>query len=154
MGAVHKISADFYEESFTLIALHSNLEDYAIAYAINRRLKSNFKRSSKDLEILHLGNFSYFEWKDEINDRYWTLISNLSYKEVHLAGIDLFSDEPSYASRHLIPEHKEVDYFLKMEMDGAEGIDEIIKSLFGIPNMSIVYELDAQKLKSKNNLIL
>lgn len=153
MGAVHKISAEFYEESFTLIALQSSLEDYAMVYAINKYLKSNLKRSSKDLDISGLGNFAYYEWKDELNDRYWSLISNASNKEVHLAGIDLFSDEPSFTSNHLIPEHKGVDYFLKMEMDEVEDLDKIVKSLFSIPKMLMVYEIDAQKLKSKKNLI-
>lgn len=153
MGAVHKISANFYEESFNLVALHCSLQDYAITYGINQHLKSNFKRSSKDLEIPTLGTFSYFEWKDEINDRYWTLISNASFKEAHLAGIDLFSDEPSYRSHHLIPEHKEVDFLLKMEMDDFLDVEDIVKKLYNIPKMSMVYELDIQKLKSKNNLI-
>ncbi len=153
MGVVHKISADFYEELYAIIAIHSGLEDYALVYEINRCLKTNFRRSSKDLDLSELGVFTYFEWKDEINERYWTLISNDSHQQVHLTDTDLFSNEPSYGVYRLIPEHKEVDYFLKMESEEGEDLNEIVKSLFGIPKIQMAYELDTQKLKSKNNLI-
>ncbi len=83
-AAVHKITADFYEDSYALIALHSSMEDYAMVYALNLFLKSNFKRSSEDLDISEHISFPIFEWKDDANDRFWTLITNNSLQEANL----------------------------------------------------------------------
>ena len=73
MVSVHKISTDFYEDSFDLIAIHSSLEGYALAYALNLRLKSDFRRCKKDLDISAQIKIPIFEWKDDINDRYFKL---------------------------------------------------------------------------------
>ncbi|WP_298478626.1 IPExxxVDY family protein [uncultured Maribacter sp.] len=153
MVAVHKITGDFFEEAFILIALHSSLPDYNLVYEINNCLKANFKRSRKDLDISNTVSFPFFEWEDEINDRYWTLISNNSKKEESTVSTNLFKDEPAFTTHHLIPEHKEIDYFLKIEEDEAQMVDTILKALVTIPKIITAYEIDAENLKSKNNLI-
>lgn len=150
---MHKISIDFYEDSFTLIALHSSLEDYAMVYAINRCLKSNLKRSRTDLDISHNISFPIFEWKDMVNDRDWTLIVNYSIKEESMAQKGLFQNELSHTTHHLVPEHKEVDYFLKIEHDDMDVGDSIAKSILAIPGVITAYAVEPKKLKSKNNLI-
>ena len=61
MAAVHKISGDFYEEDFTLIALHSTMQDYAVVYALNNVLMSLFVRAPKDLEVSEHMSFPFFE---------------------------------------------------------------------------------------------
>ena len=153
MAAVHKIIGDFYEDSFTLIALHSSLEDYAMVYAINMYLKSSFKRTSKDLEISEHLSFPLFEWQDEQNDRYWTLMTNTSTIKENLVREDLFQNEPSFTKHHLVPEYKEVDYFIKIEHDDDLIDTSLVKTLLTIPKMITAYAVDADKLKSKNNLI-
>ncbi|MGB5554498.1 MAG: IPExxxVDY family protein [Flavobacteriaceae bacterium] len=153
MAAILKISEDFYDDSFALIALHCTLEDYAIVYALNRDLKAGFKRASKDLVLTEPICFPFFEWKDDVNDRYWALIANYSVKEVYSAGEDLFVNEPSYTKHYLLSEYKEVDYFLKIEQDDLDHLDEVLKVLLKMPKIVTAYKLDPQKLKSKNHLI-
>lgn len=153
MVAVHKISADFYEDSFDLIALHSSLEDYAIAYALNLTLKASFRRRRKDLDISTHTTVPIFEWKDDINDRYWTFFPNNCLKEDQTARTDLFSNEPGYSNFTMVPEHKDVDYFLKLEQDEFNDTDELLKSLLAVPQIITAYKIDINKLKSKNNLI-
>ncbi len=51
MATTHRILDDFYEESFSLIAIHCSLEDYALVYALNRYLKTQFRRLRTDLDI-------------------------------------------------------------------------------------------------------
>lgn len=153
MAAVHKITGDFFEDSFTLIALHSSLEDHSMVYAINLGVKSVFKRAKKDLEIDDQSSFPIFEWQDESRDRFWSLIANSSTKKERFIAVDLFQDEPSFTKYHLIPEYKEVDYFIKIEHD--DDLDEaaLVKSLLNIPKLITAYIVDAENLKSKNNLI-
>lgn len=151
--AIHKITDDFYEDSFTLLALHSSMEDYAMVYALNLCLKSNFKRSSKDLDLSEDISFPIFEWRDEQNDSYWTLITNNSTQEEGLVGSDLFANEPSYTKHHLVPEFKDADYLLKIEHDDDSIEERVVKQLQTIPKIITAYILEVDNLKSKNNLI-
>ena len=98
-------------------------------------------------------SFPFFEWQDDKHDRYWTLISNESLKKERLMRDDLFQDEPSYAKRHLIPEYKDVDYFIKIEHDDDLNEALLLKELMTIPKIITAYSLDADILKSRNNLI-
>ncbi|PIF00724.1 MAG: hypothetical protein CR994_05060 [Maribacter sp.] len=153
MATVHKISGDFYEESFTLIALHSSLRDYSIVYALNMVLGSSFVRASKDLELSEYKSFPFFEWQDDQHDRYWTLIANKSIKKELLARDGLFQDDPSFAEHHLVPEYKEVDYFIKIGHDDDLSTSFLVKDLLTVPKIITAYSLDADILKSRNNLI-
>ena len=149
----YKLSEELYTEEFVLIAVHSSLEDHAIVYALNNHLKLKLHRSKYDLELTGIGNFPVFEWKDEINDRFWTLIINNNVKEEQWNEEDLFQNEISHTISHLIPEHKEVDYFLKVEQ-GDECLEfDITKTLLSIPNIITAYIVDTEQLKSKHNLI-
>lgn len=151
--AIHKITEDFDEDYYALIALHSSMPDYAIVYALNLFLKSNFKRSSEDLDISKHVSFPIFEWNDDTNDSFFTLITNNSLKEEDVVRTDLFKDEPSYATYHLLPEHVTVDYLLKIEHDDVALGEDIIKILLTIPKVMTAYRIETSTLKSKNNLI-
>ncbi|MFH6603221.1 IPExxxVDY family protein [Maribacter algicola] len=153
MAAIHKIGEDFFEDSFSLIALHTSLEDYALGYALNKSLKVNFRRTRKDFEIKPSVSFHIFEWRDEVNDSHWSLIANNSVKLVYTSGRDLFGDEPTFAKNYLLPEYKEVDFFIKIEQDYLDGTHLIVKQLLGMPEILTAYRIDVENLKSKNNLI-
>lgn len=154
MMAVHKITDDFYEDSFTLVALRCSMEDYAIVYALNLCLKSNFKRAAKDLDLSEHISFPIFEWRNDRNDSYWTLMTNTSsMHEEKATRSDLFENEPSFIKSYLLPEHKEADYLLKIEHED-DGLEErTMKQLLTIPKIITAYILDVDHLKSKSNLI-
>ncbi|SMG32754.1 IPExxxVDY family protein [Arenibacter troitsensis] len=153
MAAIHKISEDFYEETFTLIALHSSIEDFMLVYALNSCLKTKLKRSVNDLDLSQGGSFPIFDWRDEVNDRYYTFVSNNDVREEVLGIGNLFQDQPTFTKYHLVPEYRDVDYFLKIEHDELDVEDNILKSVLTIPKVITAYLVDATKLKSKNNLI-
>lgn len=153
MVTTHKIFDDFYEETFALLALHCSLDDYAIVYALNNSLKTKLQRSHMDLDMSENFSFPFFEWKDELNHRNWTLITNYSSKEDSLQLKNLFQNETSFTTHHLIPEYKEVDYFLKIEQEDTEVDADLLKSILEIPKIITAYPIDVDKLKSKKNLI-
>lgn len=158
MAAVHKLTEDLYEDSFDLIALHSSLEDFALGYALNLALKSNFKRRRRDLDISDRTKISIFEWKDDLNDRYWTFFTNKAPGQDVVVKNGLFMEEPSYRNHHVLSEYREVDYFLKIEQDGSDSYrraenEKTIAKLLTIPKLITAYTVETQKLKSKNNLI-
>lgn len=153
MAAIHKITGDFYDDSYALIALHSSMKDYTMAYAINLFLKLNFKRSSKDLYLSEIVSFPIFECKDDANDRFWKLITNNCLKKKNLLQTDLFKNEPSYTTHHLLPELASVDYLLKIEHYEEDIEKDVIKTLLTIPKIMTAYRIETNTLKSKNNLI-
>ena len=153
MAAIHKISEDFYEETFTLIALHSSIEDFMLVYALNSCLKTKLKRSVNDLDLSENGSFPVFDWRDEVNDRYYTFVSNNDVREEVLSIANLFQDQPTLTKYHLVPEYRDVDYFLKIEHDELDVEEKILKAVLSIPKVITAYLVDASKLKSKNNLI-
>lgn len=154
MITLHKFSDDFCEENYVLIALHCGLEDYALAYALNMALKINLKRSKTDLDISNKTSFPIYEWKDKLNERYWTLIVNTSVKEEYLEVHDLFSDETSSTVYHVLPEYKDVDYLLKIEQEEDEVDSGMLDSILEIPKIITAYQIETYKLKSKQNLII
>lgn len=155
MATVQKIiSLGSFEEEFTLIALHSPLEDFALTYAINRHLRARFKRFATDLELAKGGHFPVYEWKDDINERNWLLMSNhCSGEPAPSFATDLFGELPSTIVYTLVPEHREVDYLLKLESENLWETPDIVRQLTSIPRVLMAYEVDTERLKSKNNLI-
>ena len=81
--AVHKLLVDdFYDASFSLIAIHCRLEDYRLAYLINQHLNTRLERLRQDLDYKYLdANYSIYAWEDEQHLTTWNLISNVCKKE-------------------------------------------------------------------------
>ncbi|MEX0313400.1 MAG: IPExxxVDY family protein [Allomuricauda sp.] len=152
MLTTHKISADFYDDNFQLIAIHSGLEDYAMGYAINSNCDLHLKRMKSDLQLNQNLSFSVFEWEDGLNDNYWTLVSNKCSVMEIMPPSGLFENRTSIRTDYLIKEKRDVDYFLKV--DNSElPVDQHIKSINRISKVVTAYQVDAQTLKSKRNLI-
>nr|WP_297784250.1 IPExxxVDY family protein [uncultured Allomuricauda sp.] len=153
MLTTHKISADLYDDGFSLIAIHSDMEDYAMTYAINSACGLYLKRMRKDLHLNENMSFSVFDWDDEINDVYWTLISNKCEVEEEIPSEGLFANNMSRRTDHLVKERKEVDYFLKVDATDETMFFQKIKFINLISKVITAYPVDTQNLKSKRNLI-
>jgi hypothetical protein len=153
MVAIHKMLKDSFDDSFFLIAMRTSLEDYALVYALNFSLGTRFKRARTDLDLSFNRSFPIFAWYDGLNDRDWTLLKNISLQESDVKETGLFKDEISFTRHYLVPEHKEADYFLKIENDELDSDDHLVKTILAIPKIMTAYAVDGSKLKSKNNLI-
>lgn len=149
----HRILEDFSEDQFRLFAIHSNVEDFAMAYALNQALKLRLKRAKADYDLNEHTAFPFFEWKDELQDVNWHLLCNASMSSESLAIGDLFPDESAGSRHYLIPEFKDADYVLRTETDTEDKIREINNAILAIPHVITVYEIDTTRLKSKENLI-
>jgi len=160
--AIHKLDiGDFDEIDYCLIAIHTSLEDYRLAYYINQKLHVNLNKSNKEIQITvkegeaHFSRFHYYETKKDIS---WDLIQNK--KEVIVQQNEnnqsLFSNVNIEVATKvfMLPEFKKVDYFLKV--DNSENDLNILKiqnALNTIDNIATIYIIDTNKIKSKNNLI-
>ncbi len=153
MAPLHKMSLDFYEAEFTLIALHTSIEDFALAYWLNTHLKTKFKRQKKDLDLGEDAQFSVFTWLDVKTDSYWSLVSNKHLLVDQQQRDDLFSETPLEKMKLLIAEQPRVDYFLKIEDEGYTNMTKLLGQLKQIPVIVTAFSVDQNQLKSKNNLI-
>lgn len=153
MLTTHKISAELYLESFELIALHSTLVDYSMAYELNFAGKLHLKRSRKDLKLGKGTSFSVFEWIDEVRDNHWALFANQCRTAQNNSKGGLFVEDVAMVTSHLVKERKEVDYFLKIETAQKGLVDKMVQKFNKIPSVVTAYRIDADTLKSKKNLI-
>jgi len=159
--AIHKLDLDEFDEiDYHLIAIHTTLEDYRLAYFINQHLPVNLSKSNEEILIsIKEGEtqFSRFYYDDEDNFVSWNLIQNKN--EVigrnEIINQDLFSNSSQDVATKvfLLPELKKVDYFLKIESDDDLELAGIVKKLKSIKSLSTVYVVETETIKSKNNLI-
>lgn len=157
--ALHKLLVDDFEEnSYLLLAIHCTIEDYRLAYLLNKHLKINLKRNSKDLDFEYIvSSYSIFEWDDINQDITWSLVSNICKKEEEslTSSGSLFNASQKITRTHnLIPELKKVNYLLKIDTDGRFINGKLIlNKIQEIPQVVAAYTVDAFELKSKDNLI-
>lgn len=151
MATVHKISEGLFVDSFDLIALHSTMESYAIAYHINHAAGITLSRMEEDLEISTV-SFPMYEFVDEINDVEWYLVSN-SVQQEEDDDIGLFQNSQSLKTHYLLEDRKDINYLLKVRPEGAEETQRALSSLRSIPKISLAYRVDIATLKSRKNLI-
>lgn len=160
--AIHKLDFDDFDEiDYSLIAIHTSLEDYRLAYFINQKLHVNLNKSIKEIQITvkegetHFSRFHYYEKKKEIS---WDLVQNKNevIQQQKEENQSLFSNiNLEVATKvYMLPEFKKADYFLKIEnSDGNLDLLEILNILNTIDNVATTYIVDTNKIKSKNNLI-
>lgn len=146
------------EDEYLLIAIHSSVEDYRLAFLINKQLNYRFKRKEKDLDFFkkegHIA-FSIFEYNDVERDDSFYLISN-TYKSVTektTSAGSLFETNEEEKTYYLLPEFKTTEYLLKIVSDNWEFYEHnLLSKLNKIPSVITSYQIDTDNLKSKNNL--
>lgn len=158
--AVHKLILEnvFDEEPYTLIGIHCTLEDYRIAYMLNKHLDIHLVRKELDLDFKSKKtNYPIFEWNDEKLLTTWSLVSNICKREEYknISYTSLFDTKETITTTlNLVPEYKRVNYLLKIENEFNSTKEKYILNLIlRIPQIVTAYSIDASQLKSKNNLI-
>lgn len=132
-----------YGYDFELLGIISPVKDYKIAWAINTALNIKFKKNN-DLKI------------EFINDKQ-LIISNYTF-ETENSLLRLLKNKSQLISdsafSFLLPELKNFDYFIKIE-DEANTFNRplLISRIKNLPIIQYVTTIDADKLKSKENLI-
>ena len=156
--AILKLSlSDFNAIDYDLIAIHTSLEDYRLAFFINQKFPILLSKSSDFLEfqtINGLAFFSKFSYLELDTEEEWTLIENkdeLADQNIDVPP-DLFSQEKIASTVYFLPDMKKVNYFLKIENTFLR-LDEIVLHLNSINQISAAYVVEVKNLKSKNNLI-
>lgn len=157
--ALHKLVVDdFCDSSFSLLAIHCGLEDYRLAYLLNKSLGLNLSRMPKDLDYKYFkASYSVYEWYNPESEISWNLISNVCKKEedgLQSSGSLFTSQNKVLKTYHLLPEYKNVDYLLKITNEALYLNEKIVLGkIQSIPQIVTSYTIDIENLKSKDNLI-
>ena len=147
---------------FLLIGINASTEMYQLAYYINKKVNINFKRAERDIDFYYANAIALYQWyeyysKDLQSKVYF--VANKSYsKETNMNSTgNLFAEnnKEELKLRYLIPEFKNVDYFIKVEEATLDQINykSLLFQLNTIKQISTAYQIDIQKLKTPENLI-
>jgi hypothetical protein len=151
---IHKLHIDEFDEvNYDLVAIHTSLEDYRVAYFLNQKLPILLSKSKNEIQINikeGVTFFSRFIYENTNTDCCWSLVQNKNEVTTLTTNNNqnLFAESSFEVATKafLLPELKKVDYFLKIENRDLD-IDKIISQI------STVYYVDSNSIKSKNNLI-
>ena len=146
---------DFCEDNYTLIGIHTALEDFKLAYLLNNNLDIHFSRASFSLDFESkesTASFSIYEYVNEEYDFDWYLIAN-SFAEEKRNEKDTLAFAAE-TKTYLIPEKKRVDYFIKIVGESnQELIYRTVNEIKKINQVVTSYIVDTNTLKSKDFLI-
>lgn len=154
------VISDFDIEDFYLCALHANVPSYKMAFLLNKHVELQLHKS--DEEILAYSrkgveaSYCKYVFEDTLQSITYTLINNTGMvTEIPEQNGGLFGQElPLPKSQKLIPEFKNVDFFLKIEADyNGFSTKSLVSKIMEIKPVITSYEVDIDKIKDKTNLI-
>ena len=152
---IHSLGLDICEEEYSLIGIHTALEDFKLAYLLNKNLGTSFYKSKEDLSFEKMkkqASFSIFNYLNKKYDYEWFLIANSSKRENQTESNELLLT--SETKTYLIPEKKKVDFFIKISGSFQYSfIVEVIDKIKTIDQVITSYSIDKNTLKSKDFLI-
>lgn len=146
------------DEEFLLLAIHSSLEEYKLAFLINKHLNLRFQRKKKDLDFFNKnGAISYpiYEYFDSTQDDAFFLLSNVckTITEKTVSAGSLFDKEYEEKTHYLVNEFKQADFLIKILTEEPQLYEKaFLSKLSKIPGIITAYTIDQNKLKSKHNL--
>ncbi|MGB3775208.1 MAG: IPExxxVDY family protein [Leeuwenhoekiella sp.] len=157
MPPLKLILNDTLEYDFNIIAIHCSLEDYRIAFTLNKYLGLRLNRKSTDVDFRQDNQealFSLFTFEDLRNYRSYTLVGNrCKIRNLDIVNNDgLFKMQENFKTLFLVPELPKADFLLKLESDTPIP-KTMLASINSIPQVVTAYAIDVNQLKSKRNLI-
>jgi len=150
---------DFESNDFNIIAIHTSLADYTLAYLINKHCQITLTKQPIPLTLSKFDintHFDFFTYQDEAAQMTWSLIANKSlvatghyhFLEYPLAANPIFSEIV------LIPECETVDFFLKIEDSiTPHQVNQLMNTLQSINHINAIYQINNDTLVSINNLL-
>ncbi|WP_188458256.1 IPExxxVDY family protein [Psychroflexus planctonicus] len=147
---------------FLLVGINASTEMYQLAYFINKEVNINLQRAEFDIDFYYKDAIALFPWYEyyskELQSKVY-FVANKSYsreQKLNPTG-NLFSKETNeeYRIRHLIPELKTVDYFIKIEEATLDQVNykSLLYQLNSIKQIATAYQIDNNIIKTPENLI-
>lgn len=153
----HKLNLNQFPENYYLIAIHSDLDEFRLAFFLNKKLNIRLKRKNNDIYFSEQdANYSSYEFLDDTKYLKWIFFSNKSLVSEKSPDEDLslFGQGSTALNEiNLLSQQKSVDYFLIIEnIANKTYIDKVLKKISEISGV-ITSFLSENKLENKENLI-
>ena len=144
-------------ENFHCFSIFSSLEDFRMAYFINKTFNINLTRKKLDIHENHKNaHFSHYEYLDETNFLSWKLINNkvkAIYEDKSLSSSLFQGDFNMDVNVSLFEELKDIDFILIIENILSENfVTKVLNKLQEIEGL-IMVQVSTKSLKNKENLI-
>ena len=131
-----------------VLAIHSSLEAYLIAYRLNQNLgcilHNSKKKSVNDI-------YTRFKYISKISNDTWELISNYYVNDKSYDIKNLLFNVNERNKKILIPKLNSVDFFFKVPK--SKIINEWIVKIRNIEGIQLAYRIDTKILQNCENLI-
>ena len=153
----HKLNLNQFPQNFHLIAIHSDLDEFRLAYFLNEKLNISLIRRNNDIHLAeNNADYPSYEFLDETKYLKWIFFSNKSLVS-ELPNVDdngLFSSRSSVKNEiSLLSNKKQVDYFLIVEnIANKSYLEKVLKKISEISGVITSFVSD-NKLENKENLI-
>ena len=153
----HKLNLNQFPENYHLIAIHSDLDEFRLAFFLNKKLNIGLKRKNNDIYFSEQNaNYSSYEFLDDTKYLKWIFFSNKSLVSEKSPDQDLSlfgKGSTALNEMNLLSQQKSVDYFLIIEnIANKTYIDKVLKKISEISGV-ITSFLSDNKLENKENLI-
>ena len=153
----HKLNLNQFPENYHLIAIHSDLDEFRLAFFLNKKLNIGLKRKNNDIYFSEQNaNYSSYEFLDDTKYLKWIFFSNKSLVSEKSTDQDLSlfgKGSTALNEINLLSQQKSVDYFLIIEnIANKTYIDKVLKKISEISGVITTF-LSENKLENKENLI-
>jgi len=143
-----------YEHDYNLIAINSTLDDYRLAYFLNKKLAIHLERQAKNIDFTDKNcSFTLFKYDCDRTFSSWSLVANRHiFTLKNIEETNLFHEESKIS--YLINEKKKVDFFLKIFGEfSTNSMKSLLEKIKEIKGVITSYSIDPRTLKSKDYLI-
>jgi len=147
-----------YDITFLLFAIKSDVDDFQLAYFLNKSPFFRFKRDEDDINYsTGVRNITFSKFIDNNLDekkKSFLLQNKIVYSSETSDNYGLFDNQPISRFAFLLKELKDFNYLLKL--DGIWN-QSVLISLYNYLNsmqqIETVAKIDVSKVKSINNLV-
>ena len=147
-----------YEIDFLLFAIKSNLEDFQLAYFLNKSPFFRFKRRDVDLKYSitdkELGFSIFVDHNRDEKKKSFLIQNKIIYSSKISDNYTLFDKQSINRFAFLLPELKEFNYLLKLDGIWNQSVLISLQDYFSsMGRVETSVKVDVSKVKSINNLI-
>ena len=146
-----------FPENYHLIAIHSDLDEFRLAFFLNKKLNIGLKRKNDDIYFVEQdANYSQYEYLDDTKYLKWIFFSNKSLvlEKNPEEELSLFGKGNKVTNEmNLLSQQKSADYFLIIEnIANKTYVNKVLKKISEISGV-ITSFISENKLENKENLI-